>query len=489
MNDHEAALYQRLREFEFDEPGTELTFAARLARENGWSRRYVHRVIDEYKKFAFLSVVSGNVVCPSEDVDEVWHLHLTYTRSYWHVFCPLLGRPLHHHPTKGGPAELAKHIRWYGQTLVSYRRWFGGDPPRNIWPSAAQRFFLGRGHRRVDLNTNWVVPKPAIQRLDAVVMAAAAAVPAAGFVLNPFNYDGPTFLLLYFAVFTLAALTAFFLRRLLRSGDDGELPLKTELEPYEVAYLAGGKRLATRAAMATLVHEGALKVRIDQSKVLGLLPGRKHYRLVAGAALNRQPAALEKAIYDAAAEGPTIRDAQRTAGAQVYCLADKLHREGLLLDASQAAMARWWPALIVAGVALFGTIKIAVGLSRERSVAFLVLAVIATLFAAAFFLNDASRTRAADRLLDELRRQHSRLNAPARRVAHSLPSADLALAMALFGMSVLAGGPLDDLRAAFMAPPNQGGGASGCGTDCGGGGGGCGGGGGDGCGGGCGGCS
>jgi hypothetical protein len=49
MNEHERDLYRRLVAFEFDEPGTQLTFAARLARENGWSRTFADRVIEEYK--------------------------------------------------------------------------------------------------------------------------------------------------------------------------------------------------------------------------------------------------------------------------------------------------------------------------------------------------------------------------------------------------------------------------------------------------------
>lgn len=73
------SLYERICEFELDEPGVELTFGSRLARANGWSEQFANRVIDEYKKFAFLAVAAGHPVCPSDEVDEAWHLHLTYT--------------------------------------------------------------------------------------------------------------------------------------------------------------------------------------------------------------------------------------------------------------------------------------------------------------------------------------------------------------------------------------------------------------------------
>ena len=80
----------------------------------------------------------GRHVCPSEDVDQAWHLHLTYTRSYWKRFCgDVLGRPLHHDPTRGGPAEARKHLAMYDRTLAAYREAFGHEPPPDIWSPAA----------------------------------------------------------------------------------------------------------------------------------------------------------------------------------------------------------------------------------------------------------------------------------------------------------------------------------------------------------------
>jgi len=118
-----------------------LPFSRRLARERGWSPGYARRVIDEYKRFAFLAVAAGHAVTPSEAVDEVWHLHLTYTRSYWEHFCPLaLGQPLHHEPTRGGRAEAVKFHNLYEETLSSYRRCFGEEPPADIWPAVEDRF-------------------------------------------------------------------------------------------------------------------------------------------------------------------------------------------------------------------------------------------------------------------------------------------------------------------------------------------------------------
>src|SRR5579871_2108820 len=103
-------LLARIQAFDIDGEEVSLPFAARLARENGWSRSYAERVIEEYKRFVFLAVTGIAPVCPSEDVDAAWHMHLTYTRSYWKQFCgEVLGHPLHHEPTRGGPTEAEKH--------------------------------------------------------------------------------------------------------------------------------------------------------------------------------------------------------------------------------------------------------------------------------------------------------------------------------------------------------------------------------------------
>src|SRR4051794_18562655 len=110
MDRRHAELYERIQQFRIDEPGSSLTFIQRLARDNLWTLEFAWRVVEEYKRFAFLAVAAEHPVTPSEAIDEAWHLHLLYTRSYWDKFCPLvLGKTLHHDPTRGGDAERAKH--------------------------------------------------------------------------------------------------------------------------------------------------------------------------------------------------------------------------------------------------------------------------------------------------------------------------------------------------------------------------------------------
>jgi hypothetical protein len=128
-------LRARIQAFSPDEPGVVFPFSARLAEENGWTREHARRVTREYLRFVYLAMTAGHPVTPSLAVDEAWHLHLTYTRSYWEEMCGrVLGRPLHHEPTRGGTDEEAKFAGWYARTLAAYRAAFGEEPPAAIWP-------------------------------------------------------------------------------------------------------------------------------------------------------------------------------------------------------------------------------------------------------------------------------------------------------------------------------------------------------------------
>ena len=134
-------LWNRIQSFELDDPSATLPFSARLAREQGWSRAYAHAAIEEYKRFLYLAATAPHPVTPSVAVDEVWHLHLVYTRSYWEELCGrVLGKPLHHEPTRGGPSEGRKYADLYARTLARHRETFGEAPPPSLWPPMEQRF-------------------------------------------------------------------------------------------------------------------------------------------------------------------------------------------------------------------------------------------------------------------------------------------------------------------------------------------------------------
>src|SRR5262249_18777890 len=82
-------LWDRLRAFDIDADGSttdissdekvnvrrpnqapSLSFTTRLTRENGWRASHAARVVEEYRRFLFLTAVSGPSVTPSETVDQ-----------------------------------------------------------------------------------------------------------------------------------------------------------------------------------------------------------------------------------------------------------------------------------------------------------------------------------------------------------------------------------------------------------------------------------
>lgn len=134
-------LWQRLAAYTIGPDTASLSFADRLSRENRWDDDHTERVILEYKRFCYLAASSDEDVTPSDAVDQVWHLHLTYSRDYWGEFCPdILGTDLHHGPTAGGAAEKSRYYDQYAATLAAYERAFGTPPPPDIWPAAKRRF-------------------------------------------------------------------------------------------------------------------------------------------------------------------------------------------------------------------------------------------------------------------------------------------------------------------------------------------------------------
>lgn len=167
-------LWRRLESFAIGAPGAALSFAERLARENGWALSRAERTVAEYRRFLYLCIEAGHPVTPSDAVDQAWHLHLTYTESYWDDLCrDLLGRPLHHGPTRGGPAEDAKYRDWYERTLMSYEHHFGMPPPADLWPPPEVRFGAAR-FRRVDTSHHWLVPKPGRGAFQAALLSLAS---------------------------------------------------------------------------------------------------------------------------------------------------------------------------------------------------------------------------------------------------------------------------------------------------------------------------
>lgn len=167
-------LLARIEAHNLDAADATFPFSQRLARDNGWSLKFAQQVIEDYKKFVYLCCVSETRLTPSDAVDQAWHLHLTYSYDYWEVFChDVLGRKLHHGPTKGGEAQDRTFRTAYQATLDLYGTEFGHSPPIAIWPPLSERFNGLSGFKRLDTARLILMPK---RTVCMVGVAACAAV-------------------------------------------------------------------------------------------------------------------------------------------------------------------------------------------------------------------------------------------------------------------------------------------------------------------------
>ncbi|UOQ50749.1 TIGR04222 domain-containing membrane protein [Hymenobacter cellulosivorans] len=364
-------LWSRLEAFDLD--GTApLSFTHRLARDNGWNPAFARRVVHEYKKFVFLAVTCGHPVTPSDEVDQAWHQHLVYTRSYWEELCgQVLGFPLHHGPTKGGAAEGHKFRDWYAQTLQAYYTAFGTMPPADIWPPAAVRFGEAPYFRRVNLRRHWLLPRlqwpgPGFSRKSAGLLALLALVLmgcTAQLPLNPLNWYGQKFLAFYWLLcLTLLPLTLWWRHR--GRGSEDSAAAEPSPTTYELVRLAEHGQRLPDSALAALAHAGKIE----------LLPHQRARR-----SINASPPtdAYELVVWNRVLpEGSTLDSVRRwvmqpTLEA-VQALDAGLEAKGWLLPEAERRRLNQPVTLTLVVLGLLGLAKVVVGLTRERPVGFLV---------------------------------------------------------------------------------------------------------------------
>lgn len=485
MSPDGAELLAKLVAFDIDGADVPQSFAVRLARENGWSVAFARRAVDEYKRFVFLAVTGSAPVCPSEAVDAVWHLHLTYTRSYWQRFCAeLLGKPLHHDPTKGGASEGEKHVAMYEATLARYRDTFGEAPPADVWPAAEQRFGDDTSHRAVNTVRNWVIPKAPVRRVAGLTTAAvlvAAVAPGCDGPLNPFALKNDDFLLVVFVCLVCAVLLGRFVRRANRSPGEQPGDEALQLNWEQTAYLAGGADRLTTAVLARLAGRGALAVNDAGTTLIAVGPEPADLSAVERAALRTLP------VNNAAGLKP-VRDAVTMA---FVGEAARLENEGFALTTARQmgiGCGALVPLLLV--VLTLAVPRLVNGIANGYAVGFLVALSLIGLFVGVLLVAAGTPLRLTNRgmaMLAYQKKRHMEL-----RVGGWTEAGEAGMAVALFGTAALAGTSLVALQTWYPRQTSEASSSgcaafygSGCGTSDGGGGGG--GDGGGGCGGGCGG--
>lgn len=159
-------LWQKLAELQIGSENAQLDFVDRLARDNDWTLQFAEKALLEYKRFIYMVAKQKQELTPSDAVDQVWHLHLAYTKSYWEDLCGnVLGFSLHHNPTMGGKQEDQRFSNAYQRTLDIYYQTFGEYPDKTIWPPVKQRFHNAGKFIRINRANHWIVAKPAQSKL------------------------------------------------------------------------------------------------------------------------------------------------------------------------------------------------------------------------------------------------------------------------------------------------------------------------------------
>ncbi|WP_018261739.1 TIGR04222 domain-containing membrane protein [Methylobacterium sp. WSM2598] len=456
----EAALWDRIAAHPFEVPGRDLDFTRRLARDRGWSLAFARGAVAEYRRFCFLACLGAGPVTPSEEVDEVWHLHLTDSRDYWDVWCrDVLRTPLHHEPAAGGPAERARLVRQYAETLARYEARFGPPGPL-FWPGTRARFRRTPRYRTVDTDRTIVLARPRLLRGPlraaaalAALLAGLGAPPAAALPADPLDWPGPPFLQLYAGLAAAALLIALALRAACRGG---EAPAMPKLSLPDLAYLAGGPQRVADVVALALYERGGASVDPASRRIL-VWP-------------HRPPLPSELEPFRPPAGDRSRAELRAALDAPVERLSHALAARGLVPPRERVRLLRGIGLAVLGAVLALGLANLGVGLSRDRPVGFLALMMGATALLGLWtLLHPMTRTRAGDRVLEVYRSHHARAaRAP-------LPN-EVLFAFAVSGALALVGTELTGF-VAFLRPPggSDGGGGGDGGGDGGGGGGGCGG--------------
>jgi uncharacterized protein (TIGR04222 family) len=376
-----------------------------------------------------LTQVAGQPVCPSDDVDQAWHLHITRTADYERFCREVLGQFLHHRPAEGGRSERERHRTMYTQTLTHYLRAFRTAPPADVWPAAAQRFARPPASATLIRLPGPFASSPFLSVATmALVIVIALSLNLLGVLDATHAMSGPRFLGIALPV-TLGLLFLGWLS----TGPLEPSRRQDRLDPYEAAWLARGDARMTVMALTMLVERGVL--RIDRRETGTGSDRRKLNRLLFEGPPPRGLHPVELACLAGVRHGVLEFDRARAALAPTAGrIAARLQRTGLASVGDRIPLGRAAAAWLTAAWLTIALERILHAMGTPRPVFFLVML---TLVAAGTLLGLLVRRRATwrgRRQLDDmawtLERRRLRAGDPA---TEPVPAALLPLTLALLG--------------------------------------------------------
>jgi len=386
-------LWNKIQRFEFDDPNATITFSKKLADQQRWSATYTQRVIEEYRRFIFLCCISPSGASPSKAVDEAWHLHLTYTQSYWNAFCKnTLGKDIHHYPSSGGEQEDHKHTSWYAETLSLYASVFYAPPPIDIWPPPVKQ-----EQARVPVPSLSLPEEPyklgtgMIMKVVVLLLFPFAINYAITRIIFPFSLNGSQFLLFYGLLIVAALLVHYLMRQ-----DRLQFTKKTidavpldDLNIFQLTQFVYGKNRALQAALIDLYRRELIS--IEETKIIGhqnkyRTPEKEENPLIPALLVNSDES---WAYY-------TDIETWYKQQSFVHPAIEEIFR---LSEENEPKRKRY---LIIGIVLLIGLARILQGWNNDRPVTFLFMEVIALVVAAALISYGFSTKTYAYQKLKEL---------------------------------------------------------------------------------------
>ena len=265
---------------------------------------------------------------------------------------------------------------------------------------------------------------------------------------NPFTFKGPEFLLFYTALFAAVLLAVVLLRRLFESGT---VPGANALNPYQMAYLRGGKNHTIGVAALSLIDRGLL---IADGSTLKSSKGD-------ASEIARLP--LEKAILHefAAAKDAAGLYSDKAIEKEAEKIKGELADLGLIPDAvvkTQRLYLTVGSALLLVIVA---GVKITIALQIQRP--FLFLLVMAIIFPVVLYkLINTFRTVPGKACFDELQKTFAALKKRRGSIRMNGKTNELSILAAVFGMTMLPSAASDMVSAIHLKKT----GSSGCGSSC-----------------------
>jgi uncharacterized protein (TIGR04222 family) len=302
--------------------------------------------------------------------------------------------------------------------------------------------------------------------------------------MSPLDLNGEQFLRLFIVGGVVVAVVMLVIRGIVaRSPVKGvsadEIAVK--LHGTELAFLLYGVERAVEAAIAGLHHRGTLVIKDGMVATADGGPFR-------GAFLDSELSTIERYVMNNVAPPQTVSGLVAGARHFDYELTDQFRAQGLMMSSRDHA--RMLIALPGLFWFVFGGVKVLIGLSRDRTVSYLVILLLGLLVGVAFLSKPPRLTSLGDAVTNYARNRTYGLSATAKTAPQQLSGYDMSLAYALYGTDILVGSALTALMPSYQrallaattssswSDTSSSSCSSSCGSSCSGG-----------CGGGCGGCS